>query len=201
MGNFNRDNRSGRGRDFRRGDFGNRSFDRPTMHQATCDKCGKPCEVPFVPTNGKPVYCSNCFESMGSSDSRRSEGRNFERPSYEEKRMFDAVCSTCGNSCKVPFQPRGDKPIYCSNCFGKNEGGERNVTRPSQSSNNPSNEQFQALNVKLDKILKLLSPDVSNEVVQTEQPEEVLVEETESPIPVAVKTKKPSKKKAPVQDS
>lgn len=197
MGNFNRDNRSGRGRDFRRGDFGNRSFDRPTMHQATCDKCGKSCEVPFRPTSGKPVYCSNCFESMGS-DSKRSEGRNFERSNFEEKRMFDAVCSSCGNSCKVPFQPRGDKPIYCSNCFGgKFEGGERNL-RPTQNSEPHYHQEFQALNAKLDTILKLLSPQVVNEVqVETpvEQAAPALVEDID---PVVVKPKKTSKRTASV---
>ena len=31
--------------------------------------------------------------------------------------MFSATCSTCGQEARVPFQPRGDKPVYCSNCF------------------------------------------------------------------------------------
>ncbi|HOG53748.1 MAG TPA: zinc-binding protein, partial [Bacillota bacterium] len=26
-------------------------------------------------------------------------------------------CSQCGAPCKVPFQPSGDKPVYCSECF------------------------------------------------------------------------------------
>ena len=33
------------------------------MYAATCSKCGKSTEVPFQPTNGKPVYCSDCFRS------------------------------------------------------------------------------------------------------------------------------------------
>jgi CxxC-x17-CxxC domain-containing protein len=32
-----------------------------TMHKVICDECKKPCEVPFLPTAGKPVYCSACF--------------------------------------------------------------------------------------------------------------------------------------------
>jgi CxxC-x17-CxxC domain-containing protein len=32
-----------------------------TMHKVVCDECKKPCEVPFLPTAGKPVYCSACF--------------------------------------------------------------------------------------------------------------------------------------------
>jgi CxxC-x17-CxxC domain-containing protein len=34
------------------------------MFAATCSKCGKETEVPFRPTNGKPVYCSDCFRSV-----------------------------------------------------------------------------------------------------------------------------------------
>jgi CxxC-x17-CxxC domain-containing protein len=31
------------------------------MHDATCSNCGKATQVPFKPTTGKPVYCSDCF--------------------------------------------------------------------------------------------------------------------------------------------
>jgi CxxC-x17-CxxC domain-containing protein len=31
------------------------------MFPATCSSCGKDTEVPFRPTSGKPVYCSDCF--------------------------------------------------------------------------------------------------------------------------------------------
>ena len=39
------------------------SFSRPqrTMHKAICAECGKECEVPFEPTEGRPVYCRECF--------------------------------------------------------------------------------------------------------------------------------------------
>ena len=35
--------------------------------------------------------------------------------------MFSATCSTCGQEARVPFQPRGDKPVYCSDCFNREE--------------------------------------------------------------------------------
>jgi CxxC-x17-CxxC domain-containing protein len=35
----------------------------------------------------------------------------------QDREMFSATCSTCGQEARVPFQPRGDKPVYCSNCF------------------------------------------------------------------------------------
>jgi CxxC-x17-CxxC domain-containing protein len=36
--------------------------------------------------------------------------------------MFSATCSNCGREARVPFQPRGDKPVYCSDCFEKMRG-------------------------------------------------------------------------------
>jgi len=45
------------------GGFGGqrRNFGPREMHKATCSECGKECEVPFKPTEGKPVYCRDCF--------------------------------------------------------------------------------------------------------------------------------------------
>ena len=39
---------------------------RREMHPAVCAECGKDTEVPFVPTNGRPVYCSECFSKQQS---------------------------------------------------------------------------------------------------------------------------------------
>jgi CxxC-x17-CxxC domain-containing protein len=66
--------------------------DRP-MFKATCSECGKECEVPFRPTNGKPVYCSECFEKKGNgrSDSPRPERSEFRAPSFDQKAQFDAL--------------------------------------------------------------------------------------------------------------
>lgn len=36
-----------------------------------------------------------------------------------QREMFTATCSSCGREARVPFQPRGDKPVYCSDCFEK----------------------------------------------------------------------------------
>ena len=40
--------------------------------------------------------------------------------SYGERRprqMYDATCASCGGPARVPFQPSGARPVYCSNCF------------------------------------------------------------------------------------
>ena len=33
------------------------------MFAATCSSCGREAQVPFRPTSGKPVYCTDCFAS------------------------------------------------------------------------------------------------------------------------------------------
>lgn len=33
------------------------------FHTATCAECGRPTEVPFKPTEGRPVYCRDCYQS------------------------------------------------------------------------------------------------------------------------------------------
>ena len=35
------------------------------------------------------------------------------------REMHDAICASCGAACKVPFQPKDDRPVYCSECFAK----------------------------------------------------------------------------------
>jgi len=39
------------------------------------------------------------------------------------REMFSATCSSCGQEAQVPFQPSGDKPVYCSTCFEQRRGG------------------------------------------------------------------------------
>jgi CxxC-x17-CxxC domain-containing protein len=41
----------------------------------------------------------------------------------QRREMFPATCSACGRETQVPFQPRGDKPVYCSDCFESVRGG------------------------------------------------------------------------------
>jgi CxxC-x17-CxxC domain-containing protein len=34
------------------------------------------------------------------------------------REMHVAKCAQCGGEARVPFKPRGDRPVYCSSCFG-----------------------------------------------------------------------------------
>ena len=79
-----------------------------------CRDCGKEYiftvgEQEFYAEKGfqnEPVRCKDCRVN------RKTQRSN-------EREMHRAVCAECGMETVVPFQPRNDKPIYCSECFAK----------------------------------------------------------------------------------
>jgi CxxC-x17-CxxC domain-containing protein len=88
-----------------------------------CVDCGRSfpftaSEQEFFASKGftnKPSRCSDCRAA-------RKAGRSQERGGGgggggNRREMFTATCSQCGGVAEVPFQPRGDKPVYCRNCF------------------------------------------------------------------------------------
>ena len=83
--------------------------------------------------------------------------RRFNRDSpYRQERsprleMFETTCDKCKRKCEVPFRPSGGKPVYCSDCFRKNEFHE-----PKNGDRSPSSSDMEQINEKLDRILKLL---------------------------------------------
>jgi len=218
MGSYNRDDKRPSG-GFSRG--GNRSFGgpsrfggsrdggRPMMHKAVCSECGDDCEIPFRPSGDRPVFCSICFDKQGGGSGTRpskfgSDRR--ERPSFGsdrgDRQMHDAVCGKCGEDCQVPFRPTEGKPVYCSNCFDKNDRGAGSNRGGAQSS-----EQFDAINAKLDMIMTALgltaSKKESTKVVEKAEkpkakkevkPKKVVKEKTEK-VKVAKKKAVAKKKK------
>jgi len=131
---------------------GGKRSDRPQMHQAVCDECGRNCEVPFKPSGDKPIYCERCFQSKGG-DNKKSGRRDFGDRHLRQHAMHQAVCDSCGRNCEVPFKPTSGKPIYCDNCF-KNKDGKKDRG----GDNEQVNKQLEILNNKIDSIFKLLSP-------------------------------------------
>ncbi|MFH1207128.1 MAG: CxxC-x17-CxxC domain-containing protein [Patescibacteria group bacterium] len=163
MRNFDRGGRTGGrsvGGKFNRRDGGRRDFGgdrdrgRMTMYPATCAECGNPCEVPFQPKSGRPVFCANCFgKSGGREDRRQGTDRDF-RPDRKDRQMFSATCDDCGNPCEVPFRPTDGKPVFCKSCF-ETKGGRK--PRESSAPSKQGPDQFASLHAKLDKILSALS--------------------------------------------
>jgi CxxC-x17-CxxC domain-containing protein len=66
----------------------------------------------------EPGRCPACRASRkqqsGFGGGNRSRGGFNGR---SERQMYPAVCSSCGANTMVPFQPSGEKPVYCRDCF------------------------------------------------------------------------------------
>jgi CxxC-x17-CxxC domain-containing protein len=100
-GGFGGGNRGG-GRDFRREDRGP-----VTMTKAVCDECKKPCEVPFRPTAGKPVYCNDCFRGQNAGGQDRPPRRDFGDRPQAPRPSFGAntnAVSTGGSDMKKQLE-------------------------------------------------------------------------------------------------
>ena len=85
----------------------------------TCSDCGQPFifssdDQAFHAEKGftnEPKRCTSCRQA------RRSErDGGYGRTTRES---YPVVCAECGKDTTVPFQPRGDRPVYCSDCFSK----------------------------------------------------------------------------------
>lgn len=64
---------------------------------------------------GRPKFGGRSDFGGGHSHRSGDRGDRF----TEKKEMFSATCSNCNKPCDVPFRPSGDKPVYCSACFGQ----------------------------------------------------------------------------------
>lgn len=90
-----------------------------SMYQDKVLVC-KDCGAEFVFTAGEqefyaekgfqnePVRCKACRDARKAS--RRNGGNS-------RRELYDAVCADCGAPTKVPFVPRNDRPVYCSECY------------------------------------------------------------------------------------
>jgi len=83
------DNRRGFNRGFNRGGGGGggfrRNFGPREMHKATCAECGKECEVPFKPIEGRDVFCKECFMKKKGITPRREETEEAEESEKTEE--------------------------------------------------------------------------------------------------------------------
>jgi len=98
----------------------------------TCRDCGQPFtftvgEQEFFASRGFTNEPSRCTECRADRKARRGDGGyGGGSGGYgREREMFSVTCSSCGQEARVPFQPRGDRPVYCSDCFEKQRAGDR----------------------------------------------------------------------------
>ena len=97
-----------------------------TDKQLTCQECGAEFnfsaeDQQFFAERGytnEPRRCPDCRRARRSGRGE-STGTGFRGG---ERTMYPAVCASCGVETEVPFQPRGDRPVYCRDCFAKVRG-------------------------------------------------------------------------------
>jgi CxxC-x17-CxxC domain-containing protein len=86
----------------------------------TCRDCGNEftfsaSEQEFYAEKGftnDPGRCPSC-RAARKNDRRNTSGGGFR----QRRQMYPVVCASCGKDTEVPFQPSGDRPVYCSDCF------------------------------------------------------------------------------------
>jgi CxxC-x17-CxxC domain-containing protein len=96
----------------------------------TCRDCAREfvfsaSEQEFFAQKGFTNEPGRCPECRAARKAQRGEG-GYSSGGYggggggyarQQREMFPAVCAQCGKDTMVPFQPRTDKPVYCSDCF------------------------------------------------------------------------------------
>lgn len=133
-------------------------------------------------SGGKGGYKGGGYKGAGGYKGKPSFGGarsgGFSRGGDREERpeLHSATCNQCGKSCEVPFKPNGKKPIYCRECFRKDEGyapaprhdapsfdrgGDDRFEKPAYRStprvgSDEVAKQLKALNAKMDQILEAL---------------------------------------------
>lgn len=110
---------------------------------------------------------------MGNFGRRDFGNRGGDRP------MHKAICGKCNKECEVPFKPTGSRPVFCRDCFQNNRASDprrsnfedRGINQAIRPIGQPQyREQFEALNTKLDKILRILEPKIATTVVSVQSP-------------------------------
>lgn len=83
-----------------------------------CRDCG----IDFIWTAGEQAFYASkglvntpgrCPSCRAAAKMTRETGVGVPRT----REFFPAVCDRCGIQTQVPFQPRSDRPVYCSACF------------------------------------------------------------------------------------
>ncbi len=116
----------------------------------------------YVKDFKKPAkFGAKSFGARGSYGPKRGTSsygaRSFDAPTER----FQATCNECQAKCEVPFRPNGKKPVYCRDCFkGKEEapayGAPREYRKESPSPVADLTKQFELLNTKLDRLIKVI---------------------------------------------
>ncbi|MBN2074198.1 MAG: zinc-ribbon domain containing protein [Dehalococcoidales bacterium] len=97
------------------------SFEDKTLQ---CSDCGQDFtftagEQEFYASRGfqnEPKRCPDCRKARKAQRyGDGGYGGGYRAP----RKMFQVICAQCGAETEVPFEPREDRPVYCSDCYNK----------------------------------------------------------------------------------
>ena len=128
------------------------SFEDKTIN---CSDCGvdftfSASEQEFFANKGftnEPKRCPDCRSARKAQRNGNAGygGGNSYGNSSSQRQMFPATCADCGKSTEVPFEPRGDKPVYCSDCYRKVRATQVGIEQDSTGWNPPARIYFRML--------------------------------------------------------
>lgn len=85
--------------------------------QLTCKECGQ--EFSFT-AREQEFYAEKGFENEpGRCPACRSARKQNRGNDRRQRQFYKATCADCGQETEVPFQPTGERPVYCRDCFEK----------------------------------------------------------------------------------
>ena len=70
-----------------------------------------------------PKRCPSCRAARRQNSDGGGGGGGYGGGGARE--MTEVTCSRCGKQTQVPFVPRGDRPVYCNDCFAMERGSSR----------------------------------------------------------------------------
>src|SRR5580698_6640497 len=70
-------------------------------------------------------------DALMHSSQKPMERSSFSNRGFGDKgkMTYKAVCAECGQTCGVPFKPEGSRPVFCSQCFAKQQSDSPSDTR------------------------------------------------------------------------
>lgn len=91
----------------------------------TCRDCGQEFtftagEQNFYAEKGlmnTPSRCPSCRQARKAGNGGAGAGRDRAPRSSAERVQHPVQCASCGKETTVPFVPKYDRPVYCSDCF------------------------------------------------------------------------------------
>ncbi len=82
----------------------------------------KDCGAEFKFTAGEQEFYAE--KGFVNEPQRCKACRDNKKNASKNREMYTATCADCGGEARVPFKPRDDRPVYCSECFAKRKGEE-----------------------------------------------------------------------------